>query len=223
MNINFLDPVLTRLLDLLTSCGWADMASDDMCAIAERANCDFANGASKGCFMHPSWDYVLKVPLYADEDIEENYCQREYEAYQTILNNYPDCASLFAPIKFIGWYGEMAVYAQEKIYRTYEQCRWANVQTQKWRESLNNEAYSFVHSSKTKDAKRIDWEYHAIVTYSRLSLPFFYFIFKTFGSAVCEALVKWIKETDQDDLHEANVGITADFKPIIFDYSGFDG
>lgn len=222
MNINFTDPNLASLLNLLTTCGWRDMASDDMEAIAERADCDFHYGASKGCFLHAHWDFVLKVPLYADEDIEENYCEKECEAYLNIVKNYPTCAHLFAPIEFLGWYGEMPVYVQDKVYRSFSDCHWRG-DTQEWYEKLSHEAYTFVHKSETAEAKEMDIDFHSGICGSRLCLAYFYFIFKVYGYAVCKNLMKWITETDQDDLHEANIGITADFKPVIFDYSGFEG
>jgi hypothetical protein len=221
MKINKHDARFIRLLDLLTSCGWADMASDDMEAIANRANCDFFHGVSKGVFTCDDWDFVIKIPLYADEDASMNYCEEEYQAYCSICKNYPLCAPLFAPVAFVGWYGEIPVYAQDKIFRDLCECYWEK-DTETWAENLRKETNQYICNRATSDESREFYaDYRTDVSASRLASEFYYLILKTCGMAVCKSLRKWITETKQNDLHSANVGITKDFKPIIFDFSGW--
>ena len=220
MNINFSDSHLSRLLTLLTDCGWRDMDSSDMEAIADRADCDFFHGVSKGVFTRKEWDFVVKIPLYADEDASMDYCEKEYEAYCLILNYYPLCAPLFAPLEFLGDYGEIPVYAQEKVSRSFCNCRW-DYDTEKWYDALRDEAWDYIKTLDTKERKEFYNDFDTGVSGSRLALEFYYLILKTCGMAVCKNLMKWITETKQNDLHSANVGVTADFKPIIFDYSGW--
>lgn len=220
MKINKHDTRFIRLLDLLTDCGWADMASDDMEAIAERADCNFFHGVSKGVFTCDDWDFVVKIPLYADEDASMNYCEKEYQAYRSICKDYPLCAPLFAPINFLGWYGEIAVYAQDKIFRDLGDCYWER-DTEEWIENLRRESNQYISDLSSAERREFYTDYRSGVSASRLASEFYYLILKTCGMAVCKNLMKWITETDQNDLHAGNVGITKDFKPVIFDFSGW--
>lgn len=214
MNINFLDPTLHHLLTLLEECGWRDMASDDMEAIADRCDCIFFYGASRGCFMYKDWDFVIKVPLYADEDISTDYCKIEVEAYRKICEEYPLCAPLFAEIRYLGVYGEMRIYAQEKIFQSWTEFRWErSIEEKKIYDEKN--AYSKIDHTFTKLCEEIES--------SRISFVYYFLILKVFGKAVFDSFTKWILDTDQNDLHDSNVGLTADNTPKIFDYAGFDG
>jgi hypothetical protein len=220
MKINKHDTRFIRLLDLLTDRGWADMASDDMEAIANRADCIFFHGVSKGVFTCDNWDFVIKIPLYADEDASMNYCEKEYQAYCSICKDYPLCAPLFAPIKFLGWYGEIAVYAQDKIFRDLCDCHW-HKDTEEWVENLRHESNQYMSYLSSAERREFFTDYRSGVSASRLASEFYYLILKTCGMAVCKNLMKWITETGQNDLHAGNVGITKNFKPIIFDFSGW--
>lgn len=214
MNINFLDPTLHYLLSLLEECGWESMTSDDMEAIADRCDCIFSYGASRGCFMSKDWDFVIKVPLYANEDISTDYCKVEVETYQRICEEYPLCAPLFAEIRYLGEYGEMRIYAQEKISQTWSDFRWDNVE-----------------KADTICGERLDYSrknpifqnsLHEIMG-SRLSFDYYFLILKVLGKAVFDSFTKWALDTAQTDLHDSNVGLTADNIPKIFDYAGFNG
>lgn len=214
MNINFLDPTLHQLLSLLEESGWRDMSSYDMEAIANRCNCDFSYGISRGCFMYKDWDFVIKVPLYVDEDISTDYCQIEVEAYRKICKEYPLCVPLFAEIRYLGAYGEMRIYAQEKIFQSWNHFRWVHGMEEKQIYDEKN-AYSKIDHTFTKSCKKIK--------NSRISFVYYFLILKVFGKAVFDSFTKWILDTDQNDLHDSNVGLTVDNIPKIFDYAGFDG
>lgn len=213
MNINLLDPTLHYLLSSLEECGWHDMASYDMAAIADRCNCDFFNGASRGCFMYKDWDFVIKVPLYADEDICTDYCKVEVEAYRRICEEYPLCAPLFAEIRYLGEYGEMKIYAQEKIFQSWYNFRWGHEAEEKKIYDEKN-AYSKIDHTFIKMCEEIES--------SRISFVYYFLILKVFGKAVFDSFTKWVLDTDQNDLHDSNVGLTANNIPKIFDYAGFD-
>lgn len=213
MNINFLDPTLHYLLSLLEECGWEEMTSDDMEAIADRCNCIFSYGASRGCFMYKDWDFVIKVPLYANEDISTDYCKVEVEAYQRICEEYPLCAPLFAEIRYLGEYGEMRIYAQEKIFQTWSEFRWDH-EIEADRIHTEKDTYSQINNTFEKSYKKISG--------SRISSVYYFLILKVFGKAVFDSFTKWALDTDQNDLHDSNVGLTADNTPKIFDYAGFD-
>ena len=214
MNINLLDPTLHYLLSSLEECGWHDMASYDMAAIADRCNCDFFNGASRGCFMYKDWDFVIKVPLYTNKNISTDYCKVEVETYQKICKEYPLCAPLFAEIRYLGEYGEMKIYAQEKI-------------SQSWFDFRNTHEIE----ADTICGERLDYSkknpifqnsFHEIMG-SRLSFDYYFLILKVLGKAVFDSFTKWALDTAQTDLHDSNVGLTADNVPKIFDYAGFNG
>lgn len=214
MNINLLDPTLHHLLSVLEECGWHDMTSDDMAAIADRCDCDFSCGASRGCFMCKDWDFVIKVPLYADEDISTDYCKIEVEAYRKICEEYPLCAPLFAEIRYLGEYGEMQIYAQEKVFQSWPDFWWEHEEEADtiYRERL---AYS-------RENPIFQNSLHEIMG-SQLSFNYYFLILKVFGKAVFDSFTKWALDTAQTDLHDNNVGLTADNTPKIFDYAGFDG
>lgn len=214
MNINLLDPTLHHLLSLLEECGWEDMNSYDMEAIAGRCNCIFSYGASRGCFMSKDWDFVIKVPLYANEDICTDYCKVEVEAYQKICEEYPLCVPLFAEIRYLGEYGEMRIYAQEKIFQTWSEFR-LDHEIEADRIHTEKDTYSQIDHTFTKSWKEI--------ISSRISSVYYFLILKVFGKAVFDSFTKWVLNTDQNDLHDNNVGLTADDTPKIFDYAGFNG
>lgn len=214
MNINLLDPTLHHLLSVLKECGWKDMASYDMAAIADRCNCDFSYGASRGCFMYKDWDFVIKVPLYADEDISTDYCKIEIEAYQKICKEYPLCAPLFAEIRYLGAYREMRIYAQEKISQTWSDFRWDNIEKA---DTICGERLVY-----SRENPIFQDSLHEIMG-SRISFDYYFLILKVLGKAVFDSFTKWALDTAQTDLHDGNVGLTADDTPKIFDYAGFDG
>lgn len=57
---------------------------------------------------------------------------------------------------------------------------------------------------------------------SHISYVYYFLILKVFGKAVFNSFTKWVLDTDQNDLHDSNVGLTANNIPKIFDYAGFD-
>ena len=213
MNINLLDPTLHHLLSSLKECGWKDMASYDMEAIAERCDCSFFYGANRGCFMREDWDFVIKVPLYADEDISTDYCGIEVKAYQKICKEYPLCAPLFVEIRYLGAYGEMRIYAQEKVFQSWSDFRWEH----------GEEADTICHERLVYSRENPIFQnsLHEIMG-SRLSFDYYFLILKVLGKAVFDSFTKWALDTAQTDLHDSNVGLTTDNTPKIFDYAGFD-
>lgn len=213
MNINFLDPTLHYLLSLLEECGWESMTSDDMEAIADRCDCNFFHGVSRGCFVYKDWDFVIKVPLYADEDISTDYCKVEVEAYQRICKEYPLCVPLFAEIRYLGEYGEMKIYAQEKISQS-----WLDFQDTHEIEADTICGERLDYSRKNPIFQNSLYE----IAGSRLSFDYYFLILKVLGKAVFDSFTKWALDTAQTDLHDSNVGLTADNTPKIFDYAGFD-
>ena len=209
MIINFEDSHLSRLLKLLETCGWREMDSGDMEAIADRADCEFTYGASKGVFMCDNWDFVVKIPLYENDD-EHNYCEMEFAAYNQILRDYPLCKDLFVEVCYLGEYGEIPVYAQTKIQSIF--CEYLSFCDQK----DYDEVYTTRRNRRDFDivCKKLSG--------SRLSKLFTLLVFKTFGMAVLQTFAQWVNDTDQTDLHAANVGLLNNL-PCVFDFAGWLG
>ena len=204
-------PTLSRLLDLITRDCWTDMEWDDMEAIADRANCAFYIGASKGVFIHADWDFVVKIPYYG-EGASHDYCEDEVAAYEEICAKYPLCAPLFVPAIRLGVFGEIPVYAQKRVNHTL--CELRDVEP-KYMDELYNKATDRRNNDDDFDAACVD------ASHARLRCEFAEMIVETFGAVVLSALVRWIIDTKQNDLHENNVGITANRLPAIFDFSGW--
>lgn len=209
MTINFGDAHLTRLLYLLANFGWREMDSEDMGALADRADCEFTYGASKGVFLHDDWDFVIKIPLYENDDTRD-YCKMEFAAYNSILRDYPLCKDLFMEICYLGEYGEIPVYAQTKIQTIFCDYLW----------TCNQSQYDEVY-----DTRKSNFDFDIVcdkLSGSRLSNLFALLIFKTFGLAVLETFARWVNDTDQTDLHSANVGFYNNL-PCVFDFAGWLG
>ena len=212
MTIDFTNPTLAKLLDLLARDGWLDMEWDDMEALADRAGCDFHTGVSKCVFTCTEWDFVIKVPRY-DEGASCDYCQREVSAYQNIISKYPACAPLFCAVEFIGTYGEINVYAQEKISATLEQYDYENP-----------DEYDRLYTMAVGEMN-INKEFSDLAnnlrSSSRLNIRFSYLIAQTLGLAVLRFLFNWAQATNENDLHNNNVGFDSSHNPRIFDFSGW--
>lgn len=200
---------LPHLLDLLADCGWVSMELDDMEAIAKRASCGFHCGVSKGVFIRDDWSFVIKVPYYG-EDASCDYCEEEVNAYQTIEVNYPDCLPMFTPTIYLGEYGEMKVYAQERIASTF--C-W-HFTSRKEMELTDTFRRRCADDAETKNI-------FTLTDGSRLAEPFLELLFEVYAKNAVRSLAEWIADTHQSDLHDANVGFDFADKPRIFDFSGW--
>lgn len=209
MHVDLNNSRMKKLLTLFGSCGWREMEPDDMEALADRCNCTFQYGASKGVFLNAEWDFVVKIPYFGEDD-EHDHCALEYEAYLDICKHYPLCIDLFAKIEFLGWYGEIPVYVQERID-----------------ESFNDFMYDHYEEARNQTYAELDRNEDFVnvcdkVRGSRLQSAFAYQILKTFGMAVLENLALWIVKTGQNDLHNSNVGFKGK-NPCIFDFAGWLG
>ena len=212
MYLDYSNPYFKKALDLIMRDCWRDMEEDDFEAIADRCDCEWHNGASKFVLTHKSWDFVLKIPFYGD-GATINYCAKELQDYQEICEKYPMIAPLFAKIEFLDVYGEMPVYAQEKVNTIFSD----------WLGDISCEDYYGLRD-KTYDRIRADEEFAIVCNNARrarLNKMFCELIAETFGLIVLKLFAKWIMESNQGDLHNSNVGFTANEKPIVFDYSGF--
>lgn len=200
---------LPRLLGLLTDCGWVSMEIDDMEAIAQRAGCGFHYGVSKGVFTRLDWNFVIKVPYYGEE-ASCDYCEEEVNAYQNIEVNYPDCLPMFTPTIYLGEYGEMKVYAQERIACTF--C---------WHFTDKKER-ELTDTFRRRCADDAEADHISNMTCgSRLAEPFLELLFQVYAKKAVRSLADWIIDTNQSDLHDANVGFDFADKPRIFDFSGW--
>ena len=213
MTINLLDPILTKLFHLLQTCGWISMDTDSMEAIGNRAGCAFFHGVSKGCFMHNSWDFVIKIPYYGF-NASKDYCAEEEIAYLEIKEKYPLCSGMFAETEYLCTCGEIPVYAQRKIFQSVDELLW-NHHYDWFIKDLRK--YSADLSSSSKDFAR---DYDKVIG-SRISSLFCAAIVRAYGYKAFKTLCKWIVDTDQNDLHASNIGFTEDLYPIIFDFSGW--
>lgn len=212
MKIDYSNPVLSHVLDLIMRDCWKDMEWDDMEAIADRAGCGFNIGASKCVFSHKSWDFVLKIPYYG-EGASIDYCHKEFNDYEEICARYPQIAPLFAEVRYLGEFGEMPVYAQKKVPFIFGDWKWDN--TAKSETLYKN---YFRRMCEDVNFDRLANRLH----YSRMCKEFGELIIETFGMLVFNKFAQWIFDTNQGDLHNSNVGLTANNKPIVFDFSGWD-
>lgn len=215
MFVDVNEPTLAKLLFLLADCGWIDMDEDDMEAIANRADCCFNYGASKGVFWRDNWDFVIKVPLYSC-GASCDYCQLEVDAYEKILEDYPDCACLFAETCYIGKYGELPVYAQRKVNSTLEEFYCGKPENRRWWNNFSHKCYEQLPKFP------LVYEKYENLYYSRLNRAFFMLVLWKFGAKALRSLCRWIEDTEQGDLHDNNVGLNDNHTPVIFDFSGFD-
>lgn len=209
MHIDFANSRLKKLLYLFETCGWREMDTDDMEALADRCDCNFCYGASKGVFINAEWDFVIKIPLYENDD-EHNYCQMEFAAYNKILRDYPLCKDLFVEVCYLGEYGEIPVYAQKKIQTVFSDYLW----------TCDQRDYDEVY-----DTRRDRCDFDMVcdkLSGSRLSNLFALLVFKAFGMAVLQTFARWVDDTDQTDLHAANVGFLNNL-PCVFDFAGWLG
>ena len=213
MTINFLDPILSKLFYLLQTRGWISMDAGSMESIGRRAGCDFFHGVSKGCFLHNSWDFVIKIPYYGFHATKD-YCAEEEISYLEIKEKYPLCSDLFAETEYLCTCGEIPVYAQRKVFQSVDEILW-----DRHYDWFINELrkYSADLSSSSAEFGR---DYDNIIG-SRLSALFCAAVVRSYGYKAFKALCKWITDTDQNDPHSSNVGFTKDLFPIIFDFSGW--
>ena len=212
MNIDYSNPVLSRALDLIMRDCWKDMEWDDMEVIADRAGCECNIGASKCVFSHKSWDFVLKIPYYG-EGASIDYCRKEFNDYKEICARYPQIAHLFAKVCYLGEFGEMPVYAQEKVPFVFSNWAWNNTE--------ETETLYQNYSDRMRKDEDFD-DFAKRLRHSRMCKEFGELIIETFGMLIFNQFAKWIFDTKQGDLHNSNVGLTANNKPIVFDFSGWD-
>lgn len=210
MKVNLSDPILSRLLYLLETCGWIDMDAWDMEAIAKRAGCYFFHGVSKGCFMHNSWDFVVKIPYYGCE-ASKDYCAEEEIAYLEIKEKYPLCAKLFAETEYLCKCGEIRVYVQKKVAKSADELAWDGGK-------FFDTILDYCHDLDQWETFKEDY---FRVSSSRIGSAFCAAVIRAYGYRVFRSLCKWILDTDQNDLHGSNVGYTENNLPIIFDFSGW--
>lgn len=212
MKIDYSNPILSHLLDLIMCDCWKDMEWDDMEAIADRAGCKFNIGVSKCVFSHKSWDFVLKIPYYG-EGASIDYCHKEFNDYEDICARYPQIAPLFAKVCYLGEFGEMPVYAQEKVPFIFSDWKWDN--------TIKDEILYRNYSHRMDEDAHFEYIANRL-RYSRMCKEFGELIIETFGMLVFNQFAQWVFDTNQGDLHNSNVGLTKYNKPIVFDFSGWD-
>ena len=73
------------------------------------------SGLTKGVFIHPDLDYVIKMPFPVDEDGNDltDFCKKEHFIYRKACK--ANVWDFFMPIDYIGSIGKYHFYVQERV------------------------------------------------------------------------------------------------------------
>lgn len=190
------------ILDLLDK---YDTADDDLAHYC-RTNCpegvDFRYGATRGCFILPDSDFVVKFDLYCNGHYcaMENYNYHKAKEYRieqillpirkdTILSN---GIAIYVQTKYTYGYRNRSRQITEEMRNAY---RHMNNKTL-------NKIYNVIECNTTRE-----WLSRVIQLY---------------GKKFVRSFEHWQKECDVNDLHTGNIGFLKN-RPILLDYAGFQG
>lgn len=188
-------------------------------------------GITKIVLIPDNKDYVIKIPItkiayreffYDNEEyhkgnfiVEDNvggdYCKKEEEIYNSIDE---EIKKMFAETKFLTEINELPIYIQEKIDFSF---------STKDKIYFNPDVFPSDRKSDM-DIKTIvnsKLSSKGIYNFGRLKTKFCYDIIMNYGVDKFLLLMREIDFWKIEDLHEANIGYK-NYKPIIFDYSGFE-
>lgn len=186
---------------------------------------DWDNGATKLVLWFDEIpDYVVKIPFYGriHHEMDDNGCWEEIESYSyhgadmaTIFRDVPcddycavesrvyeeafnmDMAQFFAQTFFLMEKFGVAFYLSRKIDNTL------------WSSHFNVSDGSLVRASR--------------MSYTGFSESHIVACFiECYGEKDTQTLVEFVEAVNITDLHDDNVGITADGKVVIIDYSGYN-
>ena len=192
-------------------------------------NVDVASGMTKVVLIPNDKDYVIKIPITKIGDYEyyENekgdwekgkfmisdnklgdYCSIE----ERLFNSFDDeIKEIFAETKFITKVNNLPIYIQEKIKTPYRR--------------KINQFDPFHYPSDRKSDMDIHYELNLIGEYNEydneFQEDFSYDILVNYGFEFLIKLLQMIDSKGITDLHSGNYGYNGNYKPMIFDYSGY--
>ena len=193
----------------------------------EISNIRIASGLTKIVLIPDDKDYVIKIPItksghydYIEDEngnykkgnfyVEDNnlgdYCSIEEELFNSFED---DIQKIFAETRFITKVNDLPIYIQEKV-------------TVPYRKKINQFDPNHYPSDRKSDMD-IHYELSAISEYSEYNEfqeDFCYDILVNYGFDFLVNLLQTIDYAGISDLHSGNYGYK-NYKPMIFDYSGY--
>lgn len=193
----------------------------------EISNIHVASGLTKIVLIPDDKDYVIKIPItktgrydYVEDEnrnyrkenflIEDNnlgdYCSIEEELFNSFED---DIKKIFAETRFITKVNDLPIYIQEKV-------------TVPYRRKIDLFDPNHYPSDRKSDMD-IHYELSAIgeyCEYNEFQEDYCYDILVNYGFDFLVKLLQTIDYTGISDLHYGNYGYK-NYKPMIFDYSGY--
>lgn len=192
-------------------------------------NVNVDSGMTKIVLIPNDKDYVIKIPItkigdyeyYVNEEEEwakgkfivrdnilGDYCSIEEKLFNSFDN---EIKEIFAETRFITKVNNLPIYIQEKIKISYGK-------------KINQ--FDPVHYlSDRKSDMDIHYELNSIdkynAYYNEFQEDFSYDILVNYGFEFLIKLLQTIDSKGIMDLHSGNYGYNGNYKPMIFDYSGY--
>lgn len=195
--INFLDKLSAETFpkgDTLGSFLWNNFDKDGYF---------LANGASRWCVGHETWDFVLKFdrnwhkPVYCRSEAYHYETAKEYRVTQVLL-----------PIQL-----EIVVNGIEIYRQTKFQCDWTDLPINA-RRQMDKAYRNFMNEQTFHKIQRGFESTPANRWIARCT--------QLYGKKFMRSLEKWTTDFQINDLHNGNIGLFNN-RPIILDYAGYHG
>lgn len=197
----------------------------------EILNIRVASGLTKIVLIPDDKDYVIKIPItktgYYDYIEDENgdyrkgeffvannsfgdYCSIEEELFNSFED---DIKEIFAETKFITKVNDLPIYIQEKVKTPYDK-------------KINQFDPNHYPSDRKSDMEihhelKVISECSEYSEYNEFQEDYCYDILVNYGFEFLIKLLQTIDDVGISDLHTGNYGYNKNYKPMIFDYSGY--
>lgn len=185
-------------------------------------------GITKIVLIPEDKDYVIKIPItkiaYREffydngeyhkgkfvikDNVGGDYCKKEEEIYNSIDE---EVKKMFAETKFLIEVNKLPIYIQEKIDFSFDN------------KCFNPDIFPSDRKSDMDIRTIVNSELSSkgINNLGRLNTEFCYDVMMNYGIDSFLLLIREINFWKIEDLHELNIGYK-NYKPMIFDYSGFE-
>ena len=163
--------------------------------------CSFNSGCTKGVFIFKKLGFVLKFNI---TDKRAN-CTEEYEAYNCAKKH--GVERICAPVDIFYTAPNGEKFYIQPFARTFE----------------NDEVYEAIEKMfrEKKFRKRKIQRYGDSFNYSYgLSLVFWQRCVQYYGWKFMRKVQEWAEECQVEDLHDGNVGVVGNNRPVLIDYGG---
>ena len=184
-------------------------------AAADGYKLETHSGVSKVVFISDKLDFVIKVPYgrRSNEraqqfgECEWNYCEEEMGIYEFLEAEGKE--KYFVPNFKISEHNDYPIYIQEKVELFYETSNEKEKQIRLEEFKNSGERYKLIEalSNNTISRLSLEWINDAVYYYSYDEISELLLFLNDYGLS--------------DDLHNGNIGLDINNRPVIFDYAGW--